>query len=124
MILKIEGKHNCTAFCDEDVFQLYISVLESVIHTIIRIIKRYKHYKENIAKDLEAEHWIRIDRSPRKGYLNEAMYQGLGESVTKLIHRWGSYEKKKDQTARFYLIHNYAAGRNSRYKELQIFKCL
>ena len=85
-ILKVEGKHNCPAFCDEDGFQLYTNVLESVIQNIFRITKRDKHHKDDIAKELEVEYWIRRARSPRREALNEAMDQGLGDSEINLIH--------------------------------------
>ena len=45
-ILKVEGKQKCPEFCDEDGFQLYAAVLESVIHPILRRMQRYKHHKE------------------------------------------------------------------------------
>ena len=87
-ILKVEGKQKCPEFCDEDGFQLYAAVLESVIHPILIRMQRYKHHKGNVSKDLEVEYFIRISRSPSRGALNKAMYQGLGDSVINHIHRW------------------------------------
>ena len=123
-ILKVEGKQNCPALCDEYGLQLYTHVLELVIKPILRRTQRDKHHKENIAKDLEVEYWIRISRSPKRGDSNESMDQLLVDSVIKLIHRRELYEKNRGEQTGFDMMQHYASGRNTRYKQLQISQCL
>ena len=51
-------------------------------------MQRDKYHKDDIAKYLEVDYWIRLVKSPGRGALNEVIYQALGESVIDLIHRW------------------------------------
>ena len=55
-IYKAEVKHKCTTFCDEDGFQIYAAVLESVIHPILRRMQGYNHHKDDTNKELEVEY--------------------------------------------------------------------
>ena len=70
-IFKVKGKQNCPAFCDKHGFQIYTAVLESVINYILGIMQRYKHHKDDIAKELVVELWIRLSIYPRKLSLNK-----------------------------------------------------
>ena len=54
-ILRVDSKYNCPAFHDEDGFQLYAAVLESVMHPVLKRMQVNKYHKDNIVKDLEVD---------------------------------------------------------------------
>ena len=124
-LLKDEGKTDCPAFCDEEGYILYASVLEEVIHPILKRMQTDPLHRDVIPGSLDVTAWYLLARSCRRGAENEALDRNLDSDTINLVHRWSQYEKSKGKQPKgFDMMQHYASGENTRYRQLNFSSIL
>ena len=117
-LLRVEGKTDCPAFCDEEGFQLTTADLEAVMHPILRKLQDDEAYPDVVLAGMVVDVEFRLARSLRRGSESEALDQGLPASTINLVNRWGSYERNRGAEPGFSMLDHYAASANTRYKQI------
>jgi hypothetical protein len=117
-VLRVEGKTNCPAFCDEDGYQLSTGDLEAVMHPVIRKLQADPSQPDVVPAGLNVEEEFRMARSLRRGSESEALDQGLPASTIRMVNRWGSYERNRGAEPGFSMLEHYAASTHTRYKQI------
>ena len=118
-VLKEEGKVNCPAFCDEEGYQLYASVLEEVYHPILKQMQADPNHKNVIPHGLDVTKWYLLSRSLRRGAENQAVSNGVDDTTVNLVHRWNKYEKARGKQPKgFSMMHYYLQSQATLYRQL------
>ena len=124
-LLKEERKVECPAFCDNEGYQLYASVLEEVYHPILTQMQSDPNHRDVIPRGLDVTKWYMLSRSLRRGAENQALDNDIDDTTIELVHRWNKYEKARGKQPKgFNMLHHYAASAATRYRQLSFSTAL
>ena len=118
-LLKEEGKVDCPAFCDEEGYQLYASVIEEIFQPILVKMQSDPNHKNVVARTLDVSKWYLVARSLRRGAESQAINNGIQKPTIDLVNRWRGYERNRGKTPKsFDMMQYYAAAAHVRYEQL------
>ena len=120
-LLKVEGRTNFPEFCDEEGYMLSESSIESVFHPILEEIKDHRDriLSESIPSGLDAKDHYQCNHYFSRVAENQALENGLENSVINFVHRWLKFEVSKGKQPGLNMLENYVLVSNTRYLQLR-----
>ena len=115
-LLKEEGKTNLPKLYDMDFYMLSAAAIKSVFHPIMEDIQIYRdiNLDESIPRGMNVRENYWWNNSFQIGVENQALDNGVKETVINFTHRWSEYEVSKGKHPGFNILEHYAAGANTR----------
>ena len=114
------------SFCDEEGYMISEISIESVFHPTLEEIQdhRERSLVDSIISGPEVKEHYRCNLSFRRRAENQALGNGLDNSVIKFVHRWSEFEGSKGKHPGFNMFEQHTAGANICYLHMRFVNIL